>query len=52
MPPRLSLMKIADNVHKVETFNVHPEPADLQTNDTFIALADVEFAENRSGKLF
>ncbi|KAK3317732.1 GMC oxidoreductase-like protein [Cercophora scortea] len=32
-------------------FDIHPDPTDLQTNQTFIALAEAEFAANRTGPL-
>ena len=35
----------------VDNFTLHPDPSDLQANETFIALAQAEFAANRSGML-
>ena len=37
------------NFKQVDNFTLHPDPSDLRTNETFLALAQAEFSANRSG---
>ena len=45
------IMAILPNYKPVDNFTIHPDPIDLQNNQTFLSLAQAEFAQDRSGML-